>query len=336
MISLEDLKKVDTKEMHLAYNNWPTFAKISYDEKVEKLDLENIDHLVFAGMGGSGTLGDIMKAIFSKENIHVSITKGYLLPKTVDKDTLIVVTSISGNTKETISILKQANQTDAKIFAFCSGGKVEEFCLENNIRFKKIKLEHSPRASLTRFLFCMLNIFENLIPVPEKDIADAILELCSTNNLISTNNLSSENISLNIANWIKATPIIYYPNGLNAVATRFKNSLQENSKIHVITEEVLETCHNGIVAWDEKSNFQPILIRGIDDHEKTKERWEIMKQFFKSKNIEFLEINSVKGNILTKIINLIYITDFASIYHAVLNKVDPTPVSAIDYVKKRL
>ena len=99
--------------------------------------------------------------------------------------------------------------------------------------------------------------------------------------------------------------MIYYPWGLQSAAVRFKNSLQENSKIHVITEDVIESCHNDIVAWEINSNVQPILIRGRDDYIKTIERWDILKEFFRDKKIEFFEIESIDGNILSKIVNLI-------------------------------
>ena len=99
---------------------------------------------------------------------------------------------------------------------------------------------------------------------------------------------------------------------------------------------MLEASHNGVVAWNENEQFQPILIRGKDDHMKTKERWKIMKDFFDTKKLEFFEINSVEGNILSKIINLIYVTDFATIYLSVLQNVDPSPVEAIDFIKNRL
>lgn len=78
-------------------------------------------------------------------------------------------------------------------------------------------------------------------------------------------------------------PVIYYPWGLQAAAIRFKNSLQENAKMHAIAEDVIEACHNGVVAWEKQSNFKPILLRGQDDYIKTKERWEILKDFFEKK-----------------------------------------------------
>ena len=82
-----------------------------------------------------------------------------------------------------------------------------------------------------------------------------VLLLEKTRSIINSNNLTSENVSLEIAEWVKQTPVIYYPRGLNSVATRFKNSLQENAKIHVINEELLESCHNGIVPWKENESF---------------------------------------------------------------------------------
>ena len=104
-------------------------------------------------------------------------------------------------------------------------------------------------------------------------------------------------------------PIIYYPYGLQSAATRFKSSLQENAKTHAIIEDIIEACHNGIVSWEKPSVVQPILLQGQDDFIKTKERWSIVKEFFNEKNVEFKEIHSTKGGILSKLINLIYLLD---------------------------
>ena len=101
-------------------------------------------------------------------------------------------------------------------------------------------------------------------------------------------------------------------------------------------EDIVESCHNGIVAWERKSNIQPIFIRGTNDHDKTKERFKILTEYFEENKIEFKEIISNKGNILSKIINLIYLLDYVSIYKAILDKIDPSPVKSIDFVKKKL
>ena len=335
-MKIENLEKIDSKKMYQTYDKWPEIAKNSFDNDFEKFDTKGIDHIVFSGMGGSGSIGDVVSAILSKEDIHVSNVKGYHLPKTVDSNSLVVATSISGNTKETLTVLEKAQKTDAKIAVFSSGGMLQKFSETNNLFFQEISMIHSPRASFPKFLFSILNILKEIIPIKEIDVKEAISSLEITRNSIFSNNLTEENISLKLAEWIKEIPLIYYPWGLQSAAIRFKNSLQENSKTHVITEDVIESCHNDIVAWEKNSNVQPILIRGHDDYIKTIERWDILKEFFRDRKIEFFEIKSVDGNILSKIVNLVYLLDYASIYHAVLKKIDPSPVNAIDFVKARL
>jgi len=330
------LEKFDSQGMHKIYDIWPEIAKESYERKNEKIRFNEISHIVFAGMGGSGAIGDIFEAILSKTNIHVTLVKGYHLPNTVDSKTLVVVTSISGNTVEALSVLESAIQTDAKVMAFSSGGEMEKICLKNSLEYRKIEMKHSPRVSFPIFLYSMLKILESVLPIKKEDIEESILELEKTKENIQSKNLTEKNIALNIAKQIIGIPLIYYPWGLQAAAIRFKNSLQENTKMHAITEDVIEACHNGIVAWDEKSNVNPILIQGTDDYIKTKERWKILKELFKEKNIEYNEIYSKKGNILSKIINLIYVLDYSTIYKAVLLGIDPTPVGPINFVKNKL
>jgi glucose/mannose-6-phosphate isomerase len=213
---------------------------------------------------------------------------------------------------------------------------IKEYALKNKMNYQEIKMEHSPRASLPKYIFSMLKTLESVIPVKKSDVLDTISKMEIVRKNISSNNLNENNTALNLAKWITGFPVLYYPWGLQSAAIRFKNSLQENSKLHVITEDVIEACHNGIVSWERNSNMQPILIQGHDDYFKTIERWKILKEFFRDRKIEFFEIKSVDGNILSKIVNLVYLLDYASIYHAVLKKIDPSPVNAIDFVKARL
>ena len=119
--------------------------------------------------------------------------------------------------------------------------------------------------------------------------------------------------------------IIYYSIGLQAAAIRFKNSLQENAKSHAIAEDLIEASHNGIVSWEKPSNAQPILIRGDKDYFKTKERWEILQEYFKKNNIDYREVFTNQGSILSKLICLVFQLDYSTIYLAVLNKTNPAP-----------
>ncbi len=336
-MNIEELERIDTKKMYQIYDNCFENAKESFEMNFSIPDFKNIDHVVFAGMGGSGTIGDMVSSILSKNDIHTTVIKGYLLPKTVDENTLVVTTSISGNTKETLTVLDNSLKTNAKIIALSSGGDMEEFSvIHNEINYFKINQIHSPRASLFSFLYSTLNILQDLIPIKKIDIEESLSKLKALQYEISSINLTNKNSALELARWINSIPIVYYPAGLQSAAIRFKNSLQENAKTHVITEDVIEACHNGIVAWEERSNIQPVLIQGKDDYEKTKERWSILKEFFKEKNIEYREVFSNEGSILTKLVCLTYYLDYVSIYRAILSKIDPSPVSSIDFIKKKL
>ena len=109
-MKLSDLERIDTENMFRTYDKWPELAEESFEKKFEKLDVDDIDHIVFAGMGGSGSIGDTISAILSKEDIHISNVKGYVLPKTVDSKTLVIATSVSGNTNETLTILNNVKK----------------------------------------------------------------------------------------------------------------------------------------------------------------------------------------------------------------------------------
>ncbi len=336
MIDLATLDKYDKEGMYKVYDKWPEIANEAYNFEHEPAGFIGIDHIVFAGMGGSGAIGDMFAAILSKTAIHVSVVKGYTLPKTVNSNSLVVATSISGNTIETLTALDTAKQRDSKIIAVSSGGKMEKYCNRNNIYFRKISQYHSPRASFTGFLYSLLKILEPVLPIEQGEVNESISQLKKLQKIISSSNISESNHSLNLANWINGIPLIYYPWGLNAAAIRFKNSLQENAKLHATTEDIIEACHNGIVAWEKPSNVQPILLQGEDDYIKTKERWKILKEYFQEKKIDYNEIFTIKGNILSKLINLIYLLDYTTIYRAVLSEIDPSPIDSINFVKERL
>ena len=336
MFSKENLEKNDPNGIHNVYDRWVHIARDAYNSDIDSVDFNDIEHVVFSGMGGSGTIGDLFSSVLSKTNIHTTVVKGYELPNTIDKNTLVVATSVSGNTIETITTLESANKKNCKVIAFSSGGMIESFCTKNNIEFRKLPQIHSPRASFPSYVYSILKTLNSIIPITKQDIINSLEQLEHTYEEISSTNLDDSNPSVNLANWITGTPVIYYPHGLETVAIRFKNSLQENAKTHAISENVVESSHNGIVSWERPSSMVPIMIEGKDDHIKTKERWKILREYFEVNNIKYNEIQSVDGNILSKVMCLIYTLDYSTIYYAVQLGIDPSPIRSIDFIKDRL
>jgi len=336
-MKISDIRKYDSKKMYEPYDIWPEISQENYFSRdLEKIQFKNVDHIVFAGVGGSGTIGDVISSILSKNQIHVNIVKGYLLPKTVDRNTLVITTSVSGNSKEALTILQNSKKSKAKFLAFSSGGKMKKYAIKNKIGYYEIPEIHSPRASFSCYLYSILNVLEDVIPVKKQDIKESISRLTATKKKISSTNLTNSNPALSLAKWISDFPIIYYPWGLHSAAIRFKNSLQENAKTHVFAEDIIESSHNAIVAWEKRSNIKPILIIGKDDYIKTKKRWQVIKEFFDLNKIQYKEVHSLNGSILTKLVNLIYLLDYSSIYLAVLSKTDPTSVKPIEFIKSRI
>jgi len=224
LLDIETIKKYDSNEMYKIYDNWPKIAEDSFNSELEPIDLKNISHVVFAGMGGSGALGDIFSAILSKTSVHVDVVKGYRLPNTVNSETLVVATSISGNTVETINVLELAQKTHCKIISFSSNGVIDKICKENSIEHRNILMHNSPRESFTEFLFGMLKTLYPILPINKENIFEAITTLKENQKKFSTKNLSEDNDALGIAEWIQGIPMLYYPWGLKAAAIRFKNS----------------------------------------------------------------------------------------------------------------
>jgi len=336
LLEYSTLEKFDPQGMHKVYDRWPEIARESFESNQDSVDINNIDHIVFAGMGGSGAIGDVFSSILSKTKIHVNVVKGYLLPQTVDSNTLVILVSVSGNTAETMYVLDSANKLGSKIIAFSSGGKMQKYCTKNKIEHRNVVKYHSQRASLTSYLYTMLRVLHSIHDLKQNDVIESINKLEKLSRDICSSNLTQTNTSLSLAEWISGIPMIYYPFGLQAAAIRFKNSLQENAKTHAMAEDVIEACHNGIVSWEKSSNVQPILLQGEDDYIKTKERWKILKEYFNKNRIQYTEVFSIKGCILSKLINLIYFLDYSTIYRAAMSRIDPSPIKSIDFVKSKL
>jgi len=163
--------------MYKIYDKWPQIARESFESNQDSVDFNNVNHIVFAGMGGSGAIGDTFSSLLSKTKIHLDVVKGYLLPKTVDSNTLVVAISVSGNTAETMSVLDSANKLGSKIIAFSSGGKMQKYCTKNKIEYRNIPQHHSPRTSFTSYLYTMLKALHSTLYIKKQDIMQSIAEL---------------------------------------------------------------------------------------------------------------------------------------------------------------
>ena len=342
MLSIRDIQKIDVQKICLAYERWPTLARESYEEKNEQLDLKNIDHFVFAGMGGSSIPGEIISDwLIDVSDIPIHVIKGFHLPKHVGKNSLLLALSLSGDTEETLSIVDEAIRRGVTIGTLSSGGMLETISEKQGIPFTKVPKVLVPRVSFPFLLYPCARILHesNLLKNNWKEVLNSIIELEKTSRMImsetSLDNNPAKKIALEI---FKKIPLIYGSPLNRSVAIRFKDSLNENAKIHAVTDTLPELCHNEVMGFEEENRGMkhPILLRHHGESVETTIRFEILKNIIESNGYEVNEVWGNGNDRLSKIISTLYILDYVSIYVAVLRGVDPTPTHSIDQLKKDL
>ncbi|MCP8308835.1 MAG: bifunctional phosphoglucose/phosphomannose isomerase [archaeon] len=342
MLSSSEVKGIDKSGLYKIYEDWPIHCREAYKTEVNAPETSNVKKIIFAGMGGSATPGDILQD-WLKDSIDIPfcVVKDYHLPKFAGKDTFVIAVSCSGNTEETLSIVHESLKAGCKVVTISSGGLLEEMSLKNNIPYNRIVFTLLSRASFPYIFYVSAKILEycGFIKGLEDQISNSIRVVEDVSKHISIEAPIKENLSKKIAIWLyDSLPLIYGSNLNRAVAIRFKNVLNENSKMHAIVDVMPELCHNEIVAWEgiKDKPLKPLFLRYRKEPPEVKVRFEIFKELIRDAGFEILEAWSWGEDQLSKIISLLYILDFASLYLAVLRGFDPTPTVSIEKMKGRL
>lgn len=342
MLSPSEVKGIDKSGLYRIYEDWPIHCKSAYKIEVNAPEASNVKNIVYAGMGGSATPGDILQD-WLKDSIAIPfyVVKDYHLPKFAGKNTFVIAISCSGNTEETLSIVHESLKAGCKVATISSGGLLEKMSLDNNIPYNRIVFTLLSRASFPYIFYLSAKILASFgfIRGLEGQIPNSIKVVEDVSKHISIQTSIEENLSKKIALWLyDSLPVIYGSNLNRAIAIRFKDVLNENAKMHAIVDAMPELCHNEIVAWEgiKDKPLKPLLLRYAGEPPEVKVRFEILKELIRDAGFEILEAWSWGEDQLSKIISLLYILDFASLYLAVLRGFDPTPTVSIEKMKKGL
>jgi glucose/mannose-6-phosphate isomerase len=348
---LDDLKlisEIDKSDMLGTVAGFPEQIKEAKDivNSAALGSFYKIDNIVISGMGASSISGDIVQSFFrDKIDIPIFVTRQYDLPKWVNKDTLVISQSYSGNTEETLSTFKHACQKRSKIIGISSGGKLLEYCEKREIPYIKIPSGLQPRAATGYSLFSALYALKK-IGILHIDFESEIEEAISITKDFRNHNKKEipekNNISKQIAKKIfNTTPQVYGFSIYSPIAKRWCTQFNENSKIICRYDEVSECNHNDIVGWsmnpEVTKNFTCILFR--DDEIESiymSKRLDFMKKLFEDVAAYVIEVRSNSKKRLAKMMYAMYLGDFTSCYLAILRKIDPTPVDAITELKNEL
>lgn len=302
-------------------------------------------NVLFCGMGGSAIGADIVKDIVrDKLQVPLYVCRQYTLPAFADRNSLIIISSYSGNTEETLSCFRQAHKKKATIVIISSGGRLEGISKKHKIPFLKIHGDYPPRCALGFSFFCGLKILEkfNLISNMSKEIAETI-ELLEDLSFIMVPAVSIEhNEPKKIARMLADKFIVIYSSSefSEAVAARFKGQLAENSKTLSSINFIPELNHNEIEGWNNPATMLKktavIFIEDLQESNKIKCRFKATKTVIKPTGCKIITLVAAGKSKMARVFSLIYFCDWLSYYLAIANKVDPYPVMRIEKLKKEL
>ncbi|OGO23859.1 MAG: bifunctional phosphoglucose/phosphomannose isomerase [Chloroflexi bacterium RBG_16_50_9] len=307
-------------------------------------DYAEVDSVVILGMGGSAIGGDLVRSLAEAEaKVPVLVYRDYGLPAYVDDRTLVITSSYSGNTEETLSAFNLALKKGAKKLVLTTGGTLLAMAGEKNIPAFKITYKAQPRAALGfSFLptFCFLQKL-GFLKDKSADVAETvkILEGLSAR-MDDTVSLSSNPAKKLAQRLYGCLPVIYGAGILAEVAHRWKTQVNENSKSWAFYEVFPELNHNATVGYQFPAELARrilvVLLRSPSLNPRISLRYEVTSELLDRSKISHEFADSEGKSILSQMMSLVLFGDFVSYYLALLYRIDPSPVKVIDYLKERL
>lgn len=315
-------------------------------EKSSSLELNNISikdvkNIVVCGLGGSAIAADVFKDVFSDDlKYPYTVNRTYNLPTYVSNSTLLICSSYSGNTEETLSAFDEGVQKGCKIVVLTTGGKLLEKANKLGVPVLMLKPGFQPRFALYSNLTALIKIFEKLkvLSSQKKNIKEAVSVLTKQSKYFGSFDGYPKHIAAQIKNTIA---IVYAFDGLNgSLAVRFKGQLNENGKIHSFANIIPEMNHNEIVGWEtvveKKHKMSVFLFNDKDAHPQNKKRWGVMNTLFEKYGLNVIVLESSAENKLVRAFELIYLGDWISYFTALLNRRDPGEIDNIHFMKNNL
>jgi glucose/mannose-6-phosphate isomerase len=294
-----------------------------------------IHHILLAGLGGSGIGGNMVAELIREEcKVPFLITKGYEMPAFVGKNTLVILSSYSGNTEETLSIFEQAFAAGAKIIAITSGGKLAALAQQHNLDMITVPGGMPPRSCLGYSLVQQVAALTMYGFVSDRVMTD----LKAAHRLLVAEQAEIRTKASRIAQFLHhKLAVIYTTDRMESVAVRFRQQINENSKVLCWHHVIPEMNHNELVGWRTKDdNLAVVLFRNEDDNDRNQQRIELNKEVFNEYTNTIIEIWSKGATLAERALYFVHLGDFISTDLAALRGVDAVEVKVIDHLKNSL
>jgi len=341
----EERRRLDPGGMLAAVAGLPDQCRDAWTA-AQSLDLpasySRIKRIMVAGMGGSAIAGDLWRVLLQREcGVPVFNVRGYDLPPFVDRDTLVIASSFSGDTEETVSAFHQALPIACPKVAITSGGRLLSTARANGVPAFTYKFAGEPRAALGWSLMPLLAISERLgfTEGIEGDVDEAISVLVGLRAELSEDVSTADNPAKQTALALcDRLAVIYGAGPLTEVAHRWKTQLNESSKVWAFHEELPEIHHNAIIGYglpEAVARATTVAFLHSDDlvHLRVQLRYDFTRDLLARSNVESLTVKARGVSALAQVMSLILFGDYVSGYLALLYGVDPTPTAVIDELK---
>jgi len=307
-------------------------------------DYTKVNRAIILGMGGSAIGGELVRCLTLLENrLPTWVHRGYDSPPFLNKNTLLIASSYSGNTEETLSSFAESLKIPSKKLVLTKGGKLKELAEKEGIPVFLIDYEAPPRAAFPHSFISLLGIFHKLGLLEDKsaDLKEAMQVL----NKLSAELVESTPLASNPAKQLATKlsgklAVIYGAGILSEVAQRWKTQLNENSKAWAFYEVFPELDHNAVVGYEFPPEIRErilvVLLHSSLLHPRISIRYRLTVEIITKAGVSYELVEATGESPLAQMMSLVLLGDYVSFYLAILNSVDPTPVASIDYLKSRL
>jgi glucose/mannose-6-phosphate isomerase len=340
-------KSVDTRSMYSLIEAFPEQiqAAAKNGRDIPFPDARKCRTLVISGLGGSAIGGDLARAVVGPHlSVPILVNRDYGLPHFVDSSSVVIACSYSGNTEETLSAYHQARKVSASVVCVTSGGQLASLGKEDGCPVLHLAAGLPPRAALGHSLLAILTVLQGMKLIPDQDesMVEAIDILIRLKKLYCTSAPESVNLAKNMATSLAGKIVAVYGSSImmDSAAFRWRTQIEENAKNLALHHALPEMNHNELVGWvhpeEVLSRIGVVMLRDNEDHPQVQRRFDLTRELIEKRAGAFYEVWSEGESRLARILSVIYLGDFVSLYLAFLNKADPTPVEVIDYLKKKL
>jgi len=340
-------KRYDPEGMLNHLHNLPQLCQQAWQMALSfKLppDYAEVDKVVVLGMGGSAIGGDLAASLAQAEaQLPIIVCRGYELPAFTDAKTLVIASSYSGNTEETLASFEQALKAEAKKLVITTGGRLKNMAQERDIPIFSFDYKAQPRAALPFSFLPILCFLHRLGLISDKspEVAETVPVLEGLSSRIDETVPQSQNRAKQLAAGLyNHLPVVYGAGITSEVAYRWKTQLNENSKAWAFHEVFPELNHNAVVGYqfpDElATKIVVVLLRSRLLPERIQLRYRITGQLLEQAGVSYQTIDGEGECSLSQVMSLVLFGDYTSYYLAMLYRTNPSPVKAIDFLKQQL